>query len=78
MQLVRLTVLLTAGHQGYFEYKLCNKSSASELVTQECLDKNPLKLLDGTTRQVVGDSGIYDSLAWLPKGMTCANCVIQW
>lgn len=76
--LVRMTVMLTAGHMGYFEFKLCPKNSSSALVTQECFDRYPLTLIGNTTRLPVGGSGWYDAMVWLPAGVTCNNCVIQW
>ena len=45
-QAVRTVVNITANHLGYFEFRLCPKQSAEELVTQECLDRYPLEVID--------------------------------
>jgi len=78
---VRMSVLITANHMGYFEFRLCTeKQSINQLVTQECLDKNLLRLADGTTRYYLPDSrvGYRDLLVKLPNGVTCEYCVVQW
>jgi len=70
---------VTAAHKGYFEFKLCPKSSAEELTTQECLDKNILKLADGSTQFTgIETSGIYHVPIQLPADISCDHCVIQW
>lgn len=71
---------LTSSHLGYFEFRLCPKRSAEELVTQECLDNYLLRLSDGSTRYQVPDytATWYDMLVKLPDGLTCDHCVIQW
>ncbi|KAK4001909.1 uncharacterized protein LOC123471061 [Daphnia magna] len=77
---VRVSVELTSSHLGYFEFRLCPKRSAEELVTQECLDNYLLRLSDGSTRYQVPDytATWYDMLVKLPDGLTCDHCVIQW
>lgn len=77
--MVRLTVNITANHKGYFEFRLCPKESAHELVTQECLDRHLLKLQDGTTRYFIGtEATLYYPIVQLPDGVACENCVLQW
>jgi len=78
--LVQLEVELTARHLGYFEFRLCPKKSAEELVTQECLDGNLLKLEDGSTRFPITDNEVanYYPKVQLPSDIVCDNCVIQW
>jgi len=53
LQLIELTIEVTISHKGFFEFRLCPKSSATELVTQACLDQNLLTLEDGTTQYEV-------------------------
>ena len=79
-QQVQVHVVLTAGHLGYFEFRLCPKSSAEELVTQECLDQNLLELEDGSTRYpILSEAAVdYFPVIQLPAGITCDHCVIQW
>lgn len=76
---VEFKVDLTGSHQGYYEFRLCAKRSASELVTQDCLDQNLLKTNYGTTR-VNADKGsvVYSTLYKLPDGLKCDFCVLQW
>ena len=50
---MRMSALLTASHLGYFKLNLCVKSSADELVMQECFDKYPLLMADGSNRVYV-------------------------
>ena len=45
-QAIRIAVQITANHFGYFEFRLCPKQSAEELVTQECLNRHPLEVID--------------------------------
>ena len=80
MQYIRVSVELTSSHLGYFEFRLCPKQSAQEMVTQECLDRYLLQLSNGSTRYQVPDytATWYDMMLKLPDGVTCDNCVIQW
>ena len=74
---MRMPALLTASHLGYFKLNLCVKSSADELVMQECFDKYPLKFADGSDRFYVGENeGWYYMNVQLPADVTCENCVI--
>ena len=79
LQVIQISVNLTTNHLGHFEFKLCTKQSATELVTQRCLDRNPLKLMDGTTRYHVGQQlGLHNVALKLPDRVVCEHCVIQW
>lgn len=71
---------LTASHKGWFEFRLCNKSSADELVTQDCFDKTLLNLDDGSTQFPIPsyDNGYYYPRIQLPTGLSCDYCVLQW
>jgi len=78
-EMTNLTIVVTAAHKGYFEFKLCPKSSAEEFTTQDCLDRNLLKLADGTTKFTgIEDTGIYHVPVQLPADIACDHCVIQW
>ena len=78
--MINATVQLTASHYGHFEFRLCPKSSAQELVTQECLDRTVLRLTDGSTQFPIPtlDSIKYYPQIQLPSTLTCNNCVLQW
>lgn len=80
VQIIDITVNISSNHKGYFEFRLCPKSSASELVTQECLNANLLKMTDDTTRFYLPsqESKPYSPRVKLPAGLICENCVLQW
>jgi hypothetical protein len=78
-QWIRITVKLTSNHLGYFEFRLCAKQSADELVTQECLDRHVLTLADGSTRfSINSETGLFFPVAQLPPDVVCDHCVLQW
>ena len=78
---MNFTVDISSSHGGYFEFRLCAKRSANELVEQNCLDKTLLETTYGTTR-VNEDHGekkwVYVMPFKLPDGLTCDFCVLQW
>ena len=80
MQIIDIQVNITSNHKGYFEFRLCKKSSAKELVTQDCLNQNLLKTTNGTTRFYLpsSDAMPFFPRVQLPAGLTCDNCVLQW
>lgn len=43
-QQIDVMVELTAPHRGKFFFKICKQTDESKEVTQECLDKTPLKV----------------------------------
>ena len=71
LQLIKMRVDLTTSHLGWFEFRLCPKSSAKELVTQECLDRHLLTLDDGSTRFPIPsfEAISYYPTVQLPKGI---------
>ncbi|KAI9553904.1 hypothetical protein GHT06_019174 [Daphnia sinensis] len=76
---INATVLLTANHYGFFTFRLCPKTSAQQLVTQQCLDQYLLTLSDGSTKFPIQTLGVYFyPKIQLPPGLTCNNCVLQW
>ncbi|XP_057375299.1 uncharacterized protein LOC130696232 [Daphnia carinata] len=76
---INATVLLTANHYGFFTFRLCPKTSAQQLVTQQCLDQRLLTLSDGSTKFLIQTLGVYFyPKIQLPPGLTCNNCVLQW
>ena len=74
-----MTASITASHWGHLSLKLCpSKKTINELVTQDCFDRYPLMMADGTDRVMVDGTGWYDMYARLPADVTCEYCVIQW
>jgi hypothetical protein len=81
-------VNLTANHFGTFVFRLCPKQTANELVTQECLDRYPLQLVempgqgdgvvDGIHFHIGSTTGLYFPSVRLPAGVSCEHCVLQW
>lgn len=77
--MIRTTVRITANHKGYFEFRICPKQSAEELVTQECLNQIQLQFHDGSTKfYIEPESKDYYPIIKLPSGLTCEHCVLQW
>lgn len=74
---ITLKVELTANHNGYFEFRLCDEPSET---TQDCLNKNVLKLAgrNGTKFYPKDGNKIYEMKYHLPEDLECAHCVLQW
>ncbi|GBP71479.1 hypothetical protein EVAR_103364_1 [Eumeta japonica] len=71
-----LKVELTANHNGYFEFRVCEEPRA----TQDCLDRHLLRL-DGrdAARYYPRDGNrVYEMRYRLPAGLSCAHCLLQW
>ncbi|EZA61441.1 hypothetical protein DMN91_003949 [Ooceraea biroi] len=78
---IDVTVRLTASHLGHFEFNLCPLKSKTDLETDECFNKYPLPLADGSGYNypiTVYGSKEYTVRLNLPKGVTCDQCVIRW
>lgn len=77
-------VELTTTHLGYFTFRLCPKTSTKREVSQECLNKYPLKVLttkgNRETYQIKSEksNGNYTVPLRLPPNVTCDRCVLQW
>ncbi|KAM3963926.1 uncharacterized protein ACR2FA_001959 [Aphomia sociella] len=74
---VIIKVELTANHNGYFEFRICDEYKGT---TQECLDKNVLKIdgKDGTKFYPKDGNRIYEMKYKLPDDLECSHCVMQW
>ncbi|RWS11046.1 uncharacterized protein B4U79_11838 [Dinothrombium tinctorium] len=81
---ITVEVMLTTNHRGFFLFKICSADGRREEVTQECLDSNPLEVLD--ENQVKGkykymvkaeQSKMIKIRLKLPA-ITCDRCVLQW
>lgn len=77
---VEFRVNISASHLGYYEFRLCSKRSADELIEQDCLDQTLLETIYGTTRVNVDQGNVVYStpLFKLPDGLKCDFCVLQW
>lgn len=76
-----LFVKVTANHWGWFEFRLCNADSLyaqGKDATQECLNQNLLKDVNGKTRHNIGSTiGMTNFRLVLPSGLSCNHCVFQ-
>ena len=79
---IDVQIQITTNHGGFLEFRLCaDKTSADELTTDECLDKNLLEFEDGSTRYILGISDgqptTVNLKVRLPAGVSCQYCVLQ-
>lgn len=74
---ISIKVELTANHNGYFEFRICDDPKDT---TQECLDKNVLQLdgRDGTKFYPRDGNKVYEMKYRLPEDFECAHCMLQW
>ncbi|XP_047999474.1 uncharacterized protein LOC125236639 [Leguminivora glycinivorella] len=74
---ITIKVELTANHNGFFEFRVCDEPKTT---TQECLDKNVLNIdgRDGTKYYPRDGNKVYEMKYRLPEGLECAHCVLQW
>lgn len=75
---IQVIVKITASHKGQFTFSLCNMDVEEE--SEECFERNPLKLINGSDsfhvdKDLVTEYPVYLSL---PKGLTCEHCVLRW
>ncbi|XP_015597787.1 uncharacterized protein LOC107268968 [Cephus cinctus] len=77
---IDVSVKITANHRGYFVFSICSLSSSDDIDTEECFEKYPLKLADGTDRYTLRSSatGFYNTTVILPTYLTCDHCVLRW
>lgn len=80
--IMNIRVELTANHNGYFTFALCSNYKNT---TQDCLDKNILKLMKPQDTSRYSDvryypkegNKVYEMKYRLPK-ISCPHCVLQW
>ncbi|XP_057323425.1 uncharacterized protein LOC130666440 [Microplitis mediator] len=78
-QLITIRIQLTANHRGYFSFRVCPMTTWGQEVTQDCLNKNILRMENGTARYYPGPgTGTFEAYYKLPSGLMCAQCVLQW
>eukprot|EP00656_Telonema_subtile_P035658 TRINITY_DN3961_c0_g1_i6.p1 TRINITY_DN3961_c0_g1~~TRINITY_DN3961_c0_g1_i6.p1 ORF type:complete len:444 (-),score=105.97 TRINITY_DN3961_c0_g1_i6:75-1406(-) len=91
-QTIEVEAVLTAHHQGHFEFRVCNNPSA---LSQTCFDQHLLERTEASSTpspkdpnfpgrwyvpppNTGGQSGRYTMEVKLPAGLTCEHCVLQW
>ena len=62
---ILLEVLLTAGHEGHFEYRAC-PINAGGVATQECFDNHPLEFISDEKWSMPKDDN-YPIRAYIPR-----------
>ncbi|XP_052739276.1 uncharacterized protein LOC112053162 [Bicyclus anynana] len=74
---IPIKVQLTASHMGFFQFRICNDSNATD---QECMDKYvlPLEGRAETKYYPKNGNGIYEMKYQLPDDLECSHCVLQW
>ncbi|OWR55034.1 putative eukaryotic translation initiation factor 3 theta subunit [Danaus plexippus plexippus] len=72
-----IKVELTASHNGFFEFRVCDKLKDTD---QECMDKHVLNLEGKSDTRYYPREGnkIYEMKYQLPEGLECTHCVLQW
>ncbi|KAG0729547.1 hypothetical protein GWK47_030073 [Chionoecetes opilio] len=77
-QVITLTADITSNHRGYFEVRLCPDPKVE--ATQDCLDKHPLMLADGSgfKYKISLYTGKHTIQLVLPPTVVCTHCVLQW
>ncbi|XP_047538540.1 uncharacterized protein LOC125072076 [Vanessa atalanta] len=70
-------VELTANHNGYFEFRVCDDPKATD---QDCMDKSILHLEGKAETKYYPREGnrIYEMKYQLPDNLECTHCVMQW
>jgi len=78
-QVITTVTNIVANHLGYFTFKLCPVQPGVK-VDQECLDKYPLPLADGSGYKydLGTQRGLVKVNVKLPEGLKCERCVLQW
>ncbi|CAF4542593.1 unnamed protein product [Rotaria sp. Silwood2] len=82
-QQIDVKVKLSANHQGYFEYRLCNIDDNPNFdATQECLDRHLLTIANTDSTKyrdiVQHGSDMITVRVQLPLDVACQHCVFQW
>ncbi|XP_046464103.1 uncharacterized protein LOC124209905 [Daphnia pulex] len=83
---IEIGVELTANHQGYFEFRICEHNLAKQPETDECFDRHLLQrvAIEGADAHSyryfpgAGNNVVFRSTYKLPEGLTCSQCVLQW
>lgn len=76
---IPVSVLITANHNGYLYFNLCDLQTAG-FESEECFAKYPLKTSLGQLHYELESTatGYYNLTLQLPSTLTCTRCVLQW
>lgn len=80
---IDVEIIITAHHQGYFDYQLCKLNSKSDTETEVCFQQTFLKA-EGNYRWMLPNSGSgsYKHKLTLPQNVKCdgddSHCVLRW
>ena len=89
-QTAEVLVNITSAHRGYFTFKLCPINNLKQEVSQKCLDRHVVRVLNSPTKNGNGNTskrryelgsggnGPYVVRLKLPDGRKCRHCVLQW
>ena len=79
---INVKVELTANHNGFFVFKLCPTTTKTKEVTQKCLNRFLLNVLNSniSDKYIVPSNRaqMFTILLKLPNGLTCDRCLFQW
>lgn len=71
-------VLITANHNGFFTFNLCNLDSYKK-ESEECFENIALNQTNGEPKYYIDDQvRIFDVKLQLPEKFVCQHCVLQW
>lgn len=74
---IPVIVKLTAGHKGYFYFRLCNYDDDDE--SEDCFERNKILVNGGETFERVSfKADIFNLTLQLPPNLSCDHCVLQW
>ena len=68
-------VLLTANHDGYFIFDICDRKFGE---TEECFQKHRILNTDGEGTWTVQEGYRFNISLKLPKDLECEHCVLRW
>ncbi|KAK3084413.1 hypothetical protein FSP39_013210 [Pinctada imbricata] len=79
-QTMLVKVMITVSHRGYFEFHICPNNNTSKPITEDCLNKLPLRIGNGSFRYREGGRGarMHKIQVKLPVDITCSQCVLRW
>ncbi|OWF46337.1 uncharacterized protein LOC110455843 [Mizuhopecten yessoensis] len=78
-EIIKIKILLTSNHGGFFEFRLCENNDVTTRITRKCLKHLLVNPDTGETRYpVVLSHQTIDVSAKLPGNVTCSQCVLQW
>lgn len=74
-EVIDVTVILTAYHIGFWEFKICPDPTNNN---QDCFEQYLVELEEGGTQYYPKGSGRYEMRYRLPEDLVCEHCVLQW